>query len=99
MQNTQKDPKQDMMVPIGPRLMVFAGILLGLLLLVIGDSRNISGVTYAGKFILPAALIWGGLYLKEESAGIRITLLAVGGVMIIAGLLGMGSIASVSGAL
>ena len=99
MQETQKDPKQTITVPAVTNLMVFTCILLGLFLLVIGDSRNIKWVIYAGKFILPAALLWGGFYLKKESVAARVTLLALGGIMIVAGLLGMASISSLIGAL
>jgi hypothetical protein len=57
-------------------------MLLGLLLLVIGRERGIDGVYYAGALILPTALFWSSFFPKEESPGIRITLLAVGGYLI-----------------
>jgi len=95
MQEPGKEPTQSITVPAGIRLILFIGILLGLLLLVIGDSRNIKWVIYAGKFILPAALFWGGFYLKEENLAVRVTLLALGGIMIVTGLFGVSSIASI----
>jgi hypothetical protein len=61
---------------------------------VIGVGASVKWVTYAGKFILPAALFWGGFYLKEESTGVRITLIVLAGVVVIAGLLAPSSIAS-----
>jgi len=79
-------------LPFGKTAVLFAAILLGLLLVVIGLDIENDGVYYAGAFILPAALLWGGLFLDEESPGIRITLLAVGGYLAAALLAGISSI-------
>jgi hypothetical protein len=75
-------------VPLGKTVLLFAGIFVGLLLLVIGLDQKNDAVYYAGAFILPAALLWGSLFLGEESPGIRIALLAVGGFLIAALLAG-----------
>lgn len=87
MQEQNNEPKQSVSLPLGTRLIVFIGILVGMLLLVLGDSLEASGVYYAGAFILPVTLLWGSLYMKEESIGLRITLLAVGGYLVASGLL------------
>ena len=71
-------------LPLGKTAILFAVVLLGLLLVVIGPSIENEGVYYAGAFILPAALFWAGLFLKEESGGVRITLLAIGGYLVAA---------------
>ena len=97
MQEPGKEQNQSITVPVGMKLILFGAILLGILLLVIGDSRNVNWLIYAGKFILPVALFWGGFYLKEENTAVRITLLALGGVMVVSGLLGLSSIASLFG--
>jgi hypothetical protein len=97
MQEPAKEKKTDIMEIMETKLVTFGGILLGILLLVIGDAQAIKGVTYAGKFILPVALFWGGLCLKDESVGIRITLIALGGITAL-GLLAT-SIYSVAGLL
>lgn len=76
------------------QIIVFGVMLLGLLLVIIGLNVESDEVYYAGTFILPAALLYAGLFLKEESSGIRITLLAVGGYLIASLLSGVGSIIS-----
>jgi hypothetical protein len=97
MQETGKEQNQSITVPMGTKFMLFAGILLGMLLLVLGNSLGVEGLRHAGAFILPAALFWGGFYLKEEGLGIRIALLAVAGYLVAAGLLGLSSLASLFG--
>jgi len=69
-------------LPYGQMTIMFAVMLLGLLLVVIGLDRDNSIVYYIGAFFLPASLLWGGLFLKEEDIKIRITMLAVGGFLI-----------------
>ena len=81
-------------LPYGKLTIMFAVMLIGLMLLVIGLDRGNSVVYYIGAFFLPAALLWGGLFLKAESLGIRITLLAVGGYLIAALLAGLFSLSS-----
>ena len=63
--------------------MVILGIIIGLLLLVIGAGTGSSNVTLAGDFIFAMTFISGGLSMGEENAGLRITLLAVGGLFVI----------------
>ena len=62
---------------------VFKGIALGLLLLVISFGIENREVNLAGTFILPLALFWGGLFLREETTALRITLLAISGLLLI----------------
>ena len=81
-------------LPVGSTVIMFVAILVGLLLLVIGDSQNSSGVYYAGAFILPAALFWGAFFLKEENTGLRIAFLAVGGYLAASLLAGLASLSS-----
>jgi hypothetical protein len=76
------------------QIILFGVMLLGLLLIIIGLNVETDEVYYAGAFILPAALLWAGLFLKEESSGMRITLLAVGGYLIASLLSGVSSIIS-----
>ncbi len=96
MQETGKEKNQGLTVPIETKLILFGAILLGMLLLVLGASLKVSGLHYAGIFILPAALFWGGFYLKEESLGVRITLLAIAGIVVVSGLLGLSSLSAIS---
>ena len=103
MQETEKEKnlsttvplgKNEITIPFGKNAAVFFLMFVGLLLLVIGLDRNNDGVYYAGAFILPAALLWGGLFLEEESPGLRIALVAVGGYLVAALLTGITSIIS-----
>ena len=71
-------------LPYGKMTIMFGVMLLGLLLVVIGLDRSNSVIYYIGAFFLPAAFIWGGLFLNEENIKIRITLLAIGGFLIAA---------------
>jgi hypothetical protein len=80
-----------------PKLILCAGIAIGLLLLTIGDSVGQSAVSHVGTFIASFSLFGGGLYLKEENVAIRITLLAIAGIFVASGLLGISSIFSVFG--
>jgi hypothetical protein len=69
---------------VSQRNMIVLGVLLGLLLLVIG---NIGGghrnVTLAGDFIFAMTLFWGGL-ASEENLPVKIALLAIGGLFVLA---------------
>ena len=62
----------------------FIAVAVGLLLIVIGVGTRNEGVTLAGTFILPLALIWGGFFLEEQSLPVKVTLLAIGGLIIVA---------------
>ena len=63
---------------------IVVGVIVALLLLVIGAATGTEGVAYAGIFILPLVLFCGGLLLTEEIAPIRVTLLVLGGVLLLA---------------
>jgi len=62
---------------------VFIAIAVGLLLIVVGASIENGGVASAGAYILPLALIWGGLFLQTQSTAVKATLVAIGGIMIL----------------
>ena len=100
MQETEKEKgpgisrPQAITLPLGKTAILFAVVLFGLLLVVIGLNIENEGVYYAGAFILPAALFWAGLFLKEESGRVRITLLAIGGYLVAAPLTDTTSIIS-----
>jgi hypothetical protein len=96
MQESNKVP-QNISFPIGPKLILFACILLGLLFLMIGNWANVEALHQIGAFLLPAAFFWGGFYVNE-GAGVRIALLAVGGYLAAAGLLsGLSALSSIFG--
>ena len=97
MQQSGKEPNQTITVPMGLKTIVFVAVLIGILLLTIGDSQSTKWAIYAGRFIIPTALFLGGFYLKEESTSLRVTLLILGGVLVLYGLLGVSSIASLFG--
>ena len=61
---------------------MFGGVALGLLLLVIGAGAGNEGVTLVGVFILPLALLWGGLFKAGQSMPLKLTLLAIAGVLL-----------------
>ena len=73
---------------VSGRNMIVLGVLLGLLLLVIG---NIGGghrnVTLAGDFVFAATLICGGL-MSDETLGVKIALIAIGGLFVISAFAG-----------
>jgi hypothetical protein len=68
---------------MGSKGMIILGVLVGLLLLVIGIGTKHSNVTLAGQFILPIALISGGMS-SEDNVALRVTLIAIGGLFAIA---------------
>lgn len=61
---------------------LFGAVAVGLLLLVIGIGTGTEWVFYAGAFILPLALLWGGLFKSEQNTPVRVALLAVAGLLI-----------------
>jgi hypothetical protein len=65
-------------------MILLAGLALGLLLLVIGAGTRNRPVTLIGEFIFPMALFAGGLFWGEENSAVRITLMALGGLFVIA---------------
>jgi len=68
-----------MKIEMTTKLMLLAGLAVGLLLLVIGASIPNRGTFYAGAFILPMSLFWGGLFLQEEGTPLRVAMMAIGG--------------------
>jgi len=68
---------------MAPTLTVFIAVAVGLLLTVIGMHAGEEGPFFAGIFILPLALIGGGLFLKGQKLPVRVTLLAIGGLIIL----------------
>ena len=79
----QKDTEQKQVTTSDTKWVVLIGVALGLLLRVIGADIGNYEVNLAATFILPLSLFWGGLFLKEDSTAIRITLLAIGGLIVI----------------
>jgi hypothetical protein len=85
-----KEPKESEVpvkkgvITIGTGLLLLAAITLGLLLLVIGAGTRNRPVTLIGEFIFPLSLFAGGLFRGEENLAVRITLIALGGLFVIA---------------
>jgi len=69
---------------------LFLAVAFGLLLVVIGLGSGTEEVFFTGAFILPVALLWGGLFPVEESTPIRVTLLAISGLLLAAIILTQG---------
>ena len=63
-------------------LEVFGAAAIGLALLVIGNGVENKPVSLIGIFILPLAFLWGGLYKAEESTPLKITFLAIAGLLL-----------------
>jgi hypothetical protein len=77
---------QGAVITIGAGLILLTAVAIGLLLLVIGAGIRSRGVVLAGEFIFPLSLFAGGLFWGEEKLPVRITLIAVGGLFVIAAL-------------
>jgi hypothetical protein len=71
-------------IALSGKAAIVVGVIVALLLLVIGAATGTEGVAYAGIFILPLVLFCGGLLLTEETTPIRVTLLVLGGVLLLA---------------
>ncbi len=73
---------------VSRKFLVGLGVLVGLLLLVIG---NIGGghhnIVLAGDFFFAISLIWGGL-AAEDNIALKVTMLAIGGLFVIAAFAG-----------
>jgi len=66
------------------RSVVLIGILLGMVMQYIGyrlPEPN-ADLIVIGTYILPLSLLWGGMFLSEESTPLRVTLLAIGGIVL-----------------
>jgi hypothetical protein len=69
---------------------VFLGVILGILLIIIGIGASSEWVFLIGTLVVPVVLLWGSLFLQEESLPMRIAMLAVVGVSIAATILSVG---------
>ena len=58
---------------------VFLLVALGLLLIMLGAGIPNDWVRLVGSLIFALSLFGGGLFLKEESKGVKITMLAIAG--------------------
>ena len=65
-------------------LEMFAALALGLLLAIIGAGASSEWVYLIGILIIPLALLWGALFKAEDDVRIKITLLAIAGLIIAA---------------
>ena len=63
---------------------MFAALVLGLLLTIIGAGAEVKWLYLIGILILPLALLWGALLKAEDDVRIKITLLAMAGIIIAA---------------
>lgn len=68
----------------GKKSVVLIGVALGLVLQYIGYrlSEPNPDLILIGSFLIPLSLLWGGLFLSEEGTPLRVTLLAVGGIIL-----------------
>ena len=68
----------------GKRSVVLIGVALGMALQYIGYrlSEPNADLIIIGSYILPLSLLWGGMFLSEESTPLRVTLLAAGGLIL-----------------
>lgn len=66
-----------------PTLGMFIAAALGILLVGLGIGTEEGGVTFAGTLILVLALLWGGLFLERQRLPVRVTLLVIGGLLIL----------------
>lgn len=68
----------------GKRTVMLAGIVLGLAMQYTGyrlPEPN-ADLILIGSYLLPISLLWGGMFLSEESTPLRVTLLAIGGIIL-----------------
>ncbi len=84
-QNSQTQrPIRGGVFTVGSSMLLLAAIALGLLFMIIGAGTRTRGLTLTGAFIFPFSLFAGGLFWSEELLAVRITLLALGGLFVIA---------------
>jgi hypothetical protein len=62
----------------------FGAAAFGFLLLLIGAWVDVEALRMLGIFIMPLAVLYGGVYKTEESLPLKITVLAIGGLLLIA---------------
>ena len=83
MQENQHHPPRAVLT-IGSSMLLAGGAALGLLLMVIGAGVDSRAMVLAGAFIFPMAFIAGGIFSSDEVLPVRITLIAIGGLFVIA---------------
>ncbi len=84
MSQDNQRPPQRAVLTVGTSLLMVAGAALGLMLMVIGAGVRSNGLVLAGIFIFPMAFIAGGVFSSDEVLAVRITLIAIGGLFVIA---------------
>lgn len=65
-------------------LEMFGALFLGLLLTMIGAGADVEWLYLIGVIIMPLALLWGALFKAEDDIKIKITLLAMAGLLMAA---------------
>jgi|WetSurMetagenome_2_1015567.scaffolds.fasta_scaffold192929_2 hypothetical protein len=63
---------------------MFVAAAVGLLLCLIGAWVPVRALMLIGVFIVPLAVLWGAIFKTHESQAVKITLLAVGGLLLTA---------------
>jgi hypothetical protein len=65
-------------------LEMFGLLFLGLIFTVVGYGAEVKWLFLIGLLIMPLALLWGALFRAEDDIRIKITLLAIAGIIIAA---------------
>jgi len=65
-------------------LEMFAALVLGIIFTVIGYGAEVKWLYIIGVLIMPLALLWGALFKAEDDIKIKITLLAMAGIIMAA---------------
>ena len=60
----------------------FGAAAFGLLLLLIGALADVEALKFIGIFIMPLAVLYGGVFKTEDSVPLKITMLAIGGLLL-----------------
>jgi hypothetical protein len=55
----------------------------GFLLLLIGAWADVEALRMIGIFIMPLAVLYGGVFKTEDSVPLKITMLAIGGLLLV----------------
>ena len=61
---------------------IFFLIVLGILLIFLGNGLNISWLNLIGSLLYALTLFWGGFFLPEEKVPIRVTMIAIAGLAV-----------------
>ncbi len=62
----------------------FGAAAVGLALLICGRWFDVEALTRVGSFILPLSFLYGGFFKAEQSTVLKITLIVIGGVLLLA---------------